>query len=149
MIAIQNNKIHTVIIDGATKVRESAIDLDGDGTVGGIETVSGKTQQQPSVPQESTEMDSVMEKAFPSRQTDVINMLGNIKQFETNALFIIRSLVRLQFLPFECIEIAEEYIELSISRDARGRNDLRDISVGKKQFDAQTSKVNNFMGMNR
>lgn len=148
---MNDNRLHTVILDGVTKVREEALDLDGDGKVGGVEKVSRKQEGTVHQAKESTELGDVMDKAFPSKQTDIINMLGNIREIETVNLFIIRSLVRLEFLPPECIEIAEEYIELSISRGARGRNDIRDISVGKKQFDATTGvqKMQNMMGVNR
>lgn len=97
---------------------------------------------------ESSELGEVMDKGFPEKKSQIVNMLGNIHQYEEENLFILRALVRMRFLPAKCLEMADEYLLLSVSREARGRNDLVDIAIGKKEFDArvQGSGISNFMG---
>jgi len=125
-----------IIRINGTRTRLSPTDFNKDGVTGGVETINSNTGQFDV--KETSELGDVMDKAFPQHATQIVNMLGNIKQFEEENIFLLRSLVRLHFLPKKCIELADEYLLLSVSRDARGRDDIRDITIGKKEMDAKT-----------
>ena len=122
-------------------------DLDGDGVTGGVETLR-QSNKQIDV-KETTELKDVMDTVFPKRLDQKINMLGNIDKFEASSLFKLRSLVNAKFLPQFCLNVVDEYLELSISINARGRDDGRDISIGKmeRDRDSMKQKLNNFSGM--
>jgi len=137
-------------INGIKTIVQKA-DLDKNNKTGGIE----KTQQKQSriTPvREETELGAVMEKVFPVKdQSKIIKMLGNIKQEEEQGLFKLSAFTRLNFLPERLRVLIEEYLGLSISRDARGRDDARDISIGKREFDQRSTKdkMTNFVGLGK
>lgn len=137
-------------INGIKTIVEKA-DLDENEQTGGIE----KTQQrrsQPTPVNEQTELGAVMDKVFPTTdQSKIIKMLGNIKQEEEQGLFKLSAFTRLNFLPKRLRVLIEEYLGLSISRDARGRDDARDISIGKREFDQRSvkDKMTNFVGLGK
>ncbi len=122
-------------IAGHKVVLEQA-DLDQDGKVGGVETIRQSFNDGTTIPQEKTELGDVMDKAFP-KDPKSIKQLGNIEQMEERYLFLLSAFVRLDFLPRDCEFLVEEWLALSNSRSARGRNDIRDISTGKREHDAK------------
>ncbi len=149
-----SDKLFVVEVDGVP-MKLIPPDLDGDGIVGEVEDVHKPVPQDIIPTKETSELGDVMEKAFedklnPETNTSSMDMLANIKTEEEVYIFVINALVSLDFFPTDILSATRQKLRLSVSRDARGRNDIRDISVGKKQFDATTgSKLGNFLGMNR
>lgn len=148
-------KIKVVEVGGIKMVLKPA-DLDQDGNVGGREEIQQKFPDSDVVrTKESSELGDVMDKAFedkinPETKTSSMDMLANIKAVEEVYIFVINSLVSLDFYPPDILRATRQKLRLSVARDARGRNDIRDISIGKRQMDASlANKGMNFMGMNR
>lgn len=141
-------KIYTV---NGIKILLEAPDLDGDGKVGGVEKLRRKHDSAQLDVKETTELKDVMDTVFPKREENRINMLGNITKFEGSNLFKLRSLVNAKFLPKFCDQVSDEYLEISVSGDARGRDDARDITIGKMERDKESmqNKMNNFTGMSK
>lgn len=129
------------------KVLFEKADLDGDGKVGGVERVRQKLDTSQLDVKETTELKDVMDTVFPKRSEGRINMLSNLNKFEVANMFKLRSLVNARFLPKFCDEVSDEYLELSVSGDARGREDAKGISIGKMERDIEKSKMQNFTGV--
>lgn len=145
-----------VVEVGGIKMTLRPADLDQDGSVGGREEIQQKLPDSDIIKtKESSELGDVMEKAFedkinPETKTSSMDMLANIKSVEEVYIFVINSLVSLDFYPPDILRATRQKLRLSVARDARGRNDIRDISIGKKQMDASlANKGMNFVGMNR
>lgn len=135
-------------VDGV-RIKYEMPDLDGDGEVGGIETVRRSRDNDVVDVKETTELKDVMDTVFPRREHQRINMLGNINKFEAMNIFKLRSLVNAKFLPFFCLNVSDEYLEISVSGNARGRDDARDITIGKMERDSNLKdKVKNLAGVN-
>ncbi len=132
-------------------------DLDKDGVIGEIETLHQKTydKDQDEI-KESTELGDVMNKAFedkvdPSTRTSTVDMIGNVEVIEEKTMLVLASLVSVRYLPSAVMMILRLLLRYSISRNARGRDDIRDISVGKKEQDIKAglgNKISNLAGFN-
>lgn len=133
------------------RVKLEAPDLDGDGKVGGVEKIQRKFDNAQMDVKETTELKDVMDTVFPKRSEGRINMLGNLDKFETANIFKLRSLVNARFLPVFCDNVSNEYLEISVSKEARGRDDARDITIGKleRENESLKNKMASLSGMSK
>lgn len=119
-------------------------DLDKDGKIGGIERVPKDKGVIPI--KEQSEVADLVETAFPKEHSQIINMLGNIHETEERLIFLLIVLCNLRFLPKSVLKTADVYLLLSVSRNARGRDDIRDYAQAHQQK-KESSKLANFVGV--
>lgn len=130
-------------VDGI-RYRVQDPDIDGDGQVGGVETLHKGSNNALLDVQESSQMRDVMDTLI-AKNREGINFLGNMTKFETQSAFRMKALSQSNFNPKFTDKTVDTYIEISNSENARGRNDIRDVSIGIQE--KEESKLKNFMGM--
>lgn len=114
-----------------------APDIDEDGVVGGTEMVTQSMDQGITHVQQPTELGEVFNSIFPQQVTNSTKMLGNIHEIEESYILLFISLNAMKILPKAAKHIAHEKLMLSVSRNARGRDDAVNSVVGKKEQDAK------------
>lgn len=82
-----------------------------------------------------TEVGEVMRTMFPEENMNNTKMLGNINPTEETYILAFLILNKLKVTPTTSRDIVLEKLLLSVSRNARGRDDGRDIMVGKREQD--------------
>jgi len=132
------------VISGQRIIFQSKYDANNDGDLDTTEVIKRKHEQGTIPIQESTELGEVMNKAFEDKitgdtRTSTVDMLGNISIDEEKNVLILAGLVSMKALPAECLKIVRLLLRYSISRDARGRDDMRDFVAGNVE---KKSRIN-------
>lgn len=132
------------VVNGQRVFFESHGDINKDGTIDTTETIERKYDRGTVPIQETTELGEVMHKAFedkitPDTRTSSIDMLGNIGIDEEKNVLILAGMVSMKALPEECLKIVRLLLRYSISRDARGRDDMKAFVSGNIE---KQSKIN-------
>lgn len=110
-------------------------DLDRDGVTGGLEKVPQKMNDNITTINQPTEVGEVMKTMFPQENQDNTKMLGNIGSNEETYILAFLILSKMGISGSKSRDIVLEKLMLSVSRQARGRDDGRDIMVGKREND--------------
>lgn len=126
-------------IDGVRLVLKPR-DLDGDGVVGGIETVprfvddDSKDIVQPSDMGESLKY---LNEDLLDRDdlTSGIDLRSNLSIFEIPAIFVIDSLVRMRFLPISFLSVTRQKKRLNVSVKGVGREQIVNIFRGDREHE--------------
>lgn len=119
-------------------------DVNKDGKVDTTEKLKKKYDQGVIPIKETTELGEVMHKAFEDvvsgdTRTSTVDMLGNISIDEEKNVLILAGMVSMRALPAECLKIVRLLLRYSISRDARGRDDMKAFVSGNIE---KQSKIN-------
>ncbi len=141
--------VATIVLDGKKSEPEESYDSEG-GLVPAkqayADSVTNITQ--------GTEVGEVMKTLFPMENMNTTKMLGNINTSEETFILAFLILNKMGVTPVKSRDIVLEKLLLSVSRDARGRDDGRDIMIGKKEQDMKAGMgqalgngVKNFFGM--
>lgn len=126
----------TIISLDGVKIKLEAPDLDKDGIVGEVETVTQKMGGDVTNITQPTEVGEVMKTMFPEDNlNNTTKMLGNISANEEQYVLAFLILRTLGVTPYKSRDIVIEKLLLSVSRNARGRDDGRDIMIGKREQD--------------
>lgn len=142
---------HIVTLNG-TSIELLKSDIDKNGNIGGIEKITPDISQEIARPKESTELGDTFEIAFrdiinKDTGTSSMDFLANIKTEEENIIFVINSLVTARFLPKAYLQVVRQYLRLSVSRNSRGRDDIKEIAIGKRT--EQKKSLRNFFGLGK
>ena len=134
----------TIITIDGIKTKIEPTDLDKDGITGGIEVVKQKLSTDAGITtiSQPTEIGEVMKTMFPQENLSNTKMLGNISPNEEQYVLAFLILRTLGVTPFKSRDIVMEKLLLSVSRNARGRDDGRDIMIGKREQDAKMGGMN-------
>ncbi len=117
-------------------------DYDRDGIIGGKERIPQKIGDGSITNiNQSTEVGEVMRTMFPEENISNTKMLGNISANEEQFILAFLILRTLGVTPFKSRDIVMEKLLLSVSRDARGRDDGRDIMIGKREQDVKVGAM--------
>lgn len=133
-----------IIADGQRSFFESHGDLNKDGRIDTTEAIQKKYDHGNVAIKETTELGEVMHKAFEDKitgdtRTSTVDMLGNIGIDEEKNVLILAGLVSMKALPEECLKIVRLLLRYSISRDGRGRDDMKAFVSGNIE---KKSKIN-------
>lgn len=147
----------TIITIDGIKTKIEPTDLDKDGVTGGIETIKQKLSDSGIMNiTQPTEIGEVMKTMFPQENLSNTKMLGNISPNEEQYVLAFLILRTLGVTPLKSRDIVMEKLLLSVSRNARGRDDGRDIMIGKREQDIKLGGMNRmgegikgFFGMNK
>ncbi len=144
-------------IDGV-KVKVESPDLDGDGTVGGVETVS-KNMGLTNINQ-STELGDTLKELNNDTIEDNANtrmsgidMRARLHPMEISSILALDALVALKIMPVSCLAFSRQKKRLSVSLEGKGRDDIVNIVAGKRELDAKTGmggmmdRAKGFFGM--
>lgn len=132
----------TITLDGI-KIKVEAPDLDQDGITGGVEKITQKINEGVTNINQPTEVGEVMKTMFPDENISNTKMLGNISPSEETYILAFLILRVLGVTPIKSRDIVMEKLLLSVSRNARGRDDGRDIMIGKKEQDVKMGGMAN------
>lgn len=91
---------------------------------------------------QGTEVGEVMKTLFPMENMNTTKMLGNITPNEETFILAFLILNKMGVTPVKSRDIVLEKLLLSVSRNARGRDDGRDIMIGKKEQDIKMGGMN-------
>lgn len=144
-----------IFVDG-TPVELENPDFDEDGVVGGVETVTKRLSDEVIPVTQPTEVGEVMRTLFPAENVNNTKMLGNINPNEEPYILAFLILTQLNVTPVFARDMVLEKLMLSVSRNARGRDDGKEIMIGKKEQDIKMGTmgrmgegVKGFFGMGR
>ena len=84
---------------------------------------------------QTTEMGDIMVAIYPKEDNKNIKMLGNINVFEEMGVLGISGLAELGMMTKRCQVVAMEKLRLSVSRNARGRDDA--VNINRSRLDNQ------------
>jgi len=135
---------HIIVTNGQRSFFQTQGDLNKDGSIDTTEALTRKYDKGNAPIQETTELGEVMHKAFEDKivgdtRTSTVDMLGNISIDEEKNVLILAGLVSMRALPEECLKIVRLLLRYSISRDARGRDDMKAFVSGNIE---KKSKIN-------
>ena len=100
---------------------------------------------------QTTEMGDIMTAIYPKEDSKNIKMLGNINYYEEVGILGISGLAELGIATKRCQVVAMEKLRLSVSRDARGRDDAVNINRSRIDNEVMPKKsiadsIGNFFG---
>ena len=133
-----------IVVNGQRTFFETQSDINKDGKIDTTEGM-GKKYEPGIVPiKETTELGEVMHKAFEDvitgdTKTSTVDMLGNISIEEEKNVLILAGLVSMSALPTECLKLVRLLLRYSISRDARGRDDMKAFVSGNIEKQSKIS----------
>lgn len=134
-----------IVADGARMQFQSQTDANKDGKISTTEQIASEKHQAGTIPiKETTELGEVMNKAFEDKitgdtRTSTVDMLGNITIDEEKNVLILAGLVSMKALPDECLKIVRLLLRYSISRNARGRDDMKAFVSGNVEKQSRIS----------
>lgn len=134
--------METVINLDGIRMRLQSPDLDGDGTVGGVETVTQNIEQgitsvvQPTELGDSLKQLNQDEIELVSRMSG-IDMRARLHPFEISSVLALDALVSLGVLPTKCLAFTRQKKRLSVSEGGLGRKEIVEIVAGKQERDKQ------------
>ncbi len=108
-------------------------------------------------PQESTESGEILDSLFqndydPVTKTHGIDQKANLDEYQVRGLTALDVLERVSFLPRLANSVSMQTKFLSVSKNARGRNDHIDIIQGKKDHEVSVGGggiMKGLIGMNK
>lgn len=129
-----------VALDGI-RFKVEAPDIDQDGQTSGIERVTQRTGEAgiAQVVNSSELGDTLKELNLDTTEEgtrmSAIDMRSNLHPFEINSVLAVDALVALGFLQTKCLAFTRQKKRLSVSLNARGREDIVRIVQGKREHD--------------
>lgn len=145
----------TIKLDGVQyQLRQP--DVDGDGQVGGTETLQQGFNPNEQMITQPTEMGDFMkyldrDEVDPKTNLSSIDMNTRIVNiFERNSLGAISILRAMRFLPASCHNIPRVFMRMNVSMKGEGRKERVDSMIGKREHDKQSGMggmFNNVKGM--
>ncbi len=151
----EEKKGSRIFVDG-TEVELQDPDFDQDGNVGGVETVTKRLSDEVIPVAQPTEVGEVMRTMFPAENVNNTKMLGNISPNEEPYILAFLILSQMGVTPKSARDMVLEKLMLTVSRNARGRDDGKEIMIGKKEQDIKMGAmgrmgegVKGFFGMGR
>ena len=134
---------HIIVANGQRLSFQTKTDINKDGKIDTTEAVQRKDIGTINI-KESTELGEVIHKAFEDvvtgdTRTSTVDMLGNISIDEEKNLLILAGLVSMKALPDECLKIVRLLLRYSISRNARGRDDMKAFVSGNIEKQSKIS----------
>lgn len=133
-----------IVTNGQRSFFQKQGDLNKDGVIDTTEKLQRRYEKGTSVIKEQTELGEVMHKAFEDKiegdtRTSSIDMLGNVTMDEEKNVLILAGMVSMRALPNECLKIVRLLLRYSISRDARGRDDMKAFVSGNVEKQSKIS----------
>jgi hypothetical protein len=145
-----------IVIDGIKTELQSA-DLDGDGVTGEVETVVQKTAEDIQPIFQPTETGESIKELFrsdidPYTRFSDTDQRANLHEMEIPSVLAMDALASLKCLPIRVQAVTMLKKRLSISKNARGRDDIVNIMSGQREHEEAKSgsfgsKVKSFFGM--
>ena len=146
----------TIIKIDGVPVKVISPDLDGDGNVGGVETIS-KDMGLTNINQSSELGDSLKELNKDSIEGDTrmsgIDMRARLHPLEISSILALDALVSLRIMPTSCLAFTRQKKRLSVSLEGKGREEIVNIVAGKRELDAKAGmggfmdKAKGFLGI--
>ena len=139
------------------KVEITPPDLDGDGEVGGIETIQKQSYAEQDIVQTGELSESIKElfkdDIDPNTRMSALDMRTRIHPIESAPMVVWDTLVSMRILPKSALMLTTKKSRYAVSLNGQGRKEIRDITIGKREQDAMTGsfneKVKAGLGMNQ
>lgn len=134
----------TIIVLNGVRCELEAPDIDNDGKSGGVEKIVNNPSSfiQPiTQPTELGETLTELNKDMiePNTRMTGIDLRANLHPIEVAGMTVLDSLVGLRFLPASVLPFTRQKKRLSVSIKGRGRKDIVEIAVGKRDHDKEIS----------
>jgi len=154
----ENDSNQTIILDGI-RMKLQAPDLDGDGIVGGVESVTqqmSNSETQVTIPAEMAETMKELnsDKLDPTTRMSSIDLKSVLSPFEIAPLLAVDTLVSMGVMPRSCLVLSRQKKRLNVSQNGVGRDQMVKVTQGMREHEAKTAaaggamdKTKNFAGL--
>ena len=132
-----------IVLDGI-RMSLRPPDIDGDGVIGGIETVNQKIDTGMTSINQPTELGESLrelnlDNIEPNTRMSGIDMRARLHYLEASSVLALDALVALKVLPIDCLAFSRQKKRLSVSIAGKGREEIVEIVGGKRELDAKKS----------
>lgn len=132
-------------LDGI-RIQLEAPDLDKDGVVGGVETVTQKLNEGVTNITQSTELEGSLKELNsddinPETRMSQIDMRTRLHPIEISSVLAIDTLVAFGVLPQRCLPLSTQKKRLNVSQDGKGRIEMVELVAGKRDLDVKAGTL--------
>ncbi len=131
----------TIRLDGIP-IKLEAPDLDKDGVVGGVESLTQKVNEGVTNITQSTELEGSLrelnaDSINPETRMSAIDMRTRLHPIEISSVLAVDSLVALGVLPQKCLPLSTQKKRLNVSEGGKGRQEMVELVAGKREQDVK------------
>ena len=130
----------TIIALDGIRIRLENPDLDKDGVVGSVETVTKSMSDGVTNITQSTELEGSLRELNqdainPETRMSAIDMRTRLHPIEISSVLAVDSLVALGVLPQKCLPLSTQKKRLNVSEHGKGRQEMVELVSGKREQD--------------
>ncbi len=130
----------TIIALDGIRIRLENPDLDNDGQVGSVETVTKSMSEGVTNITQSTELEGSLRElnadaVNPDTRMSAIDMRTRLHPIEISSVLAVDSLVALGVLPQKCLPLSTQKKRLNVSEMGKGRQEMVELVSGKREQD--------------
>lgn len=135
-------------IDGVRMKLESP-DLDGDGVMGGLETIKSNQDRGVMQIKENTELGEALDlqnrDIENSERLSSVDFISRINNFQHAPLVAVDTLCAMKVISRDARIVVRNIMRKSVSLDGKGRKEFVELVTGKKELEIKR-QANNLMG---